>query len=96
MPTVSTPSQSQLAACNQLNSLALVIHQPLADPDLALTLALEATRVFVPDELVSVIDAILDGYAIHAARVRLEHDLRDGLPLGALSFSDHVTKGEAR
>jgi hypothetical protein len=90
---VSFNQRSQLVARDQLNDLAVRIHQPLETPDLVLTLALEATRVFVPSELVSIIDAILDGYAVQAAREQLQHDLYDGLPIGVLSFPDHVTKG---
>jgi hypothetical protein len=88
--------QQHRDACKTLNDLAVRIHQPLDTPDLVLTQALEAVRVFVPSELVSIIDTILDGYAVQAARVSLEAEQADGLPVGVLSFPDHVTKGVAR
>ena len=90
-----TRANQQLAARETLNDLALMIHRPLETPDLVLTQALEACRSFVPAELVSIIDTILDGYAVQAAREQLQHDLYDGLPIGVLAFSDHVTKGGA-
>jgi hypothetical protein len=93
IPLTCANLRQQLDACDHLNDLAVRIHQPLETPDLVLTQALEATRVFVPAELVSIIDAILDGYAVQAAREQLQHDLYDGLPIGVLSFPDHVTKG---
>ncbi|HEY7415357.1 MAG TPA: hypothetical protein VH593_09205 [Ktedonobacteraceae bacterium] len=74
------------AACGQLNDLAVRIRQPLDSPDLVLTQALEACRVFVPSELVSIIDTILDGYAVQAAREHLSCDLEGGYPIGVLSF----------
>lgn len=89
----SFKQRSQLAARDQLNNLAAIVHQPLADPDLVLAQALEATRVFVPSELVSIIDAILDGYAVQTAREPLQGDVQDGLPLSVLSIPDHVTQG---
>jgi hypothetical protein len=71
--------RSQIAARDQLNNLVAIMHQRLADPDLVLAQALEATRVFVPSELVSTIDAILDGYAAQAAREPSQRDVPTGM-----------------
>lgn len=78
-PFMSFEQRLQLAARDQLNNLAAIVHQPLADPDLVLAQALEATRVFVPSELVSIIDAILDGYAVQAARESSQRDAQTGM-----------------
>ena len=78
-PFIFFEQRLHVAARDQLNNLAAIVHQPLADPDLVLTQALEAARVFVPSELVSVIDAILDGYAVQVARELSQRDVQTGV-----------------
>jgi len=63
------PTEAQLQACNTLLSLPLHAHEVVATHDehgvkRVLSSALEATREFVPAELRSTVDCILDTCAM--------------------------------
>jgi hypothetical protein len=70
--------QQQQEARDRLNQLAALLNpnrrqlHTLPRTDLVLVQALEAARKFVPAELESVIDTILDGYTVQTARRSLE------------------------
>ncbi len=84
-------TQQQQAARDRLNQLAALLDpnvrqlHPLPRPDLVLVQALEAARAFVPAELESVIDTLLDGYTVAAARNSLARLYEQGLPFPVIA-----------
>jgi hypothetical protein len=85
--------QQQQEARDLLNQLAQRLHPDLSAydaslprPDLILAQALEAARAFVPAELVSVIETILDGYTVHTARHSLARLYEQDTPVPALGI----------
>ncbi len=89
-------TQQQQEARDRLNQLAALVNpnrrqlHALPRPDLVLVQTLEVIRVFVPAELCSVINTILDGYTVQTARRSLERLYAQDLPIptiATLSFA---------
>ncbi len=95
-------TQQQQEARDRLNQLAALINpnrrqlHALPRADLALIQALEATREFVPAELCSVIDTILDEYTVQTARRSLERLYEQGLPIPIIAFLPSLSNHQER
>lgn len=95
--TMSYTQQQQQEARVCLNQLAALLDpnigqlHPLPRPDLVLVQALEAARAFVPAELESVLDTILDGYTVTTARNSLARLYAQDLPMPTIARLSFVS-----